>query len=415
MKNSDELKQERNTLVNAQNDLTKTVKTTKREFTIEEATAFDNRDAQIHDLDKQIQRAEAVEANEKREAKSKAPSIIHTTREEKFSFMRALNALAAGKALTGPEAEVNARAMAEMKEQGISLNDGLRISLPSENRAQTVSEDAGAKGGALVPSTPVFVNPLQPILPIASLGVTIMSGLTGNVPLPTSGSFTFTYTGETDAVTATDVSIAGPTLAPKRCAGVVEISKKLLLQTSFSIENYIINLMNVAYGNAITVGALNGGGTDEPTGLYSLITTNINTTATNITRAIANDLESKVDAANGTNVSRAFFSDTKVRANAKNTLLDAGSGRFLSDGKELVGYNYFASTLVPTLDAGASHPLIFGDWSQLHIGYWGNMSIMVDPYTAAASGKVRLIVEGFSDVACTNEAAFAINKVITVS
>ena len=69
---------------------------------------------------------------------------------------------------------------------------------------------------------------------------------------------------------------------------------------------------------------------------------------------------------------------------------------------------------MPTLDVGASHPVIFGDWNQLTVGYWDNVSIIVDPYTQAASGKVRLIIEGFSDIAVTNEKAFAINKVVTV-
>ena len=67
-----------------------------------------------------------------------------------------------------------------------------------------------------------------------------------------------------------------------------------------------------------------------------------------------------------------------------------------------------------TLDVGVSHPLIFGDFSQASVGLWGNVSIMVDPYTLASSSKVRLIIEGFSDVAVTNEKAFAINKVLTV-
>jgi hypothetical protein len=50
----------------------------------------------------------------------------------------------------------------------------------------------------------------------------------------------------------------------------------------------------------------------------------------------------------------------------------------------------------------------------MFVGYWGNLSIMVDPYTKASAGKVRLIVDGYSDVQVTNEKAFAINKVLTV-
>jgi hypothetical protein len=40
---------------------------------------------------------------------------------------------------------------------------------------------------------------------------------------------------------------------------------------------------------------------------------------------------------------------------------------------------------------------------------------MVDPYTQAANSNVRLIIEGYSDVAVSNEKAFAVNKVMTLS
>ena len=54
-----------------------------------------------------------------------------------------------------------------------------------------------------------------------------MSGLVGDVPLPTSGAFTFAYGAETATTSGSDVGFAGPTLKPKRCSGVVDISKKI--------------------------------------------------------------------------------------------------------------------------------------------------------------------------------------------
>ena len=417
MKKSNELKIERNTLVDAQTALTNLAETETRDFTQDEETTFNNRHAQILALDAKIKTAENVEDAARRSAANRkvdAPTII-TDAPKTASLFRAISKLAAGKALDGAEREMHEAATADLVGQGFNPEaDGLRINLPLADRAQSVSADSGTKGGAFVGSTPQLVMPLMPKLAIEDLKPTILSNLVGNVPLPTSANFTFSYVAETADVTATDVTVSGPTLAPKRCAGVVEISKKLLLQTGFNIEAYIINLINVAYGNAVTVGALNGGGTNEPTGLYTNITTNINTTAGALTHATVVALEKLVDAANGSNVSRAYLSDTKVQADAKLSVLDAGSGRFLYDGQALNGYKWVGSTLMPTLDAGASHPLVFGDWAQLFIGYWGNVSIMVDPYSKASSGMIRLIIEGFSDANVTNEKAFAINKVVTV-
>lgn len=418
MKKSDLLKQERATKIDALNNLVEVRKIENRDFSEAEEQNFDSLEVEIRNFDTKIEREIKVEAAEARKAIDAGLAAQSETVEEpkkRFSLLKALNTLSRGKELTGVEGDINAEAVAEMRSQGMEVGEGLRISLPNRfNRAQSVDGNSGGKGGALVPSVPQMVQPLQPNLPLADLGVTVLSGLVGDVPLPTSGTFTFSYVGETADVSASDVGIAGPTLKPKRCSGVVEISKKLLLQTSFAIESHIINLMNIAYGNAITKAAINGGGGDAPTGLYSAITTNVNTTAGAPTFATINALEALVEDANGTNIARAYFSDAKLKGKCKVTSTDAGSGVFLCNGPEMNGYKYVATSLADTLDSGASHPLIFGDWSQLTVGYWGNLSIMVDPYSSAASGKVRLIVDGYSDVAVTNEAAFAINKVMTI-
>lgn len=424
MKTSDQLKQERASEIKKQEALLKKAEgENNRDFTEDEQKEFRALDATIENLTNSIKDAEVRESAQRRNAEITASNVapnIHrgSSKEQKpASLLRGLSDLANGKGLSGPEAELDNECREQMKGQGIEVGEGLRFTLPlhSEKRAQTVSDDSGGKGGALVPSIPRLVQPLQPNLPIESLGVTVLRNLVGDLPLPTSGSFSFSYVGETTDVSATDVSIAGPTLKPKRCSGVVEISRKLLLQTDFSVEAWIIDLINTATGNAITSNAISGPGTNAPTGLYDLITTNINTTAGTPTHATIVDLESLVDAADGTNVNRGYLSDTKLRALMKTTKIDAGSGIFLSDGKELNGYKYTASTLVDTLDAGASHPLIFGDWAQLFVGYWGNISIMVDPYTKASAGKVRLIVDAYTDSNVTNEKAFAINKVMTLS
>ena len=415
MKTSKQLKEMRASLITEQQTL---VRNAGESLKDDEQQSFDDLQNRIEKMDVSVQRAEQFEANEKRVA-AVAGVVVDQPKEVKeekrFSLLRALSALSNGKQLHADDAEVHQMAVEEMRAEGLSVPDGNAISIPgSMLRAQTVDGDAGAKGAALVAETPQLVRPLQPILPIEALGVNVMSGLVGDVPLPTSGAFTFTYGAETATTSATDIGFSGPTLKPHRCSGVVDISKKLLLQTSFNVESYIIEQINIAYGNAVTLAALNGSG-DAPTGLYSLITTNIDTTATNLTHDIAVNLEGLVDAADGTNVKRGYLADTKIRAKAKATKIDAGSGIFLTDGKELNGYPLMASTLMPTLDVGVSHPMIFGDWNQLTVGYWGAVSIIVDPYTQAASGKVRLIIEGFSDVALTNEKAFAINKVLTVA
>jgi len=420
MKKAKELKELRTSKIQAQQAIVDGAE--KRDLNEEETTRFDAIQTEIEELTAQIERAEKLEANQRASAakagvvidEPKGPAIVESTKNKRFSLNRALFALASGKQLTGIDAEVNERGIAEMKEQGLEVGEGLRINLPADlgmqSRAQTT-----INSGALIASTPELVMPLMPNIDVLrNLGVNIMQGLVGDVPLPTSGLFSFAHVAETADVAVTDVTFAGPTLKPHRCAGVGALSNKFLRQSSINAENYLRTIINNAYGVTIITDFINGAGGDAPTGLYSLITSNIDTTATAPTKAIVTALESLVDAVNGTKVNRGYLSDTKLANKMKNTLLDAGSGRFLFDGAELNSYKYERSSLTPTLGAGVNHPLIFGDWAQATVGYFGNVAIMVDPYTLASKSQVRLIIEGFDDVAVTNEKAFAINKVLTI-
>ena len=438
MKNSTELKQERASLIDAQVGLKNLVE--KREdghnvFSEDETTRFDALQVKIEALNASIIRSEKFEANlANRSAKGvtvEAPAVHRSTKNEVFSLTKALHTLACGKELTGISAEVNERGVAEMKDQGMPVKDGLRLNLPSDlgfqSRAQTITGNLGNKGGALVETSVRTVFPLVPNIDVlTNLGVTVLSGLTGDVTLPTSGLFNFSHVGETADVSVTDISFSGPTLKPHRCAGVGAISNQFLKQASISAENYLRNIMNNAYGVAIITDFLNGDeGDSAPKGLYSWISTNtVNTPVNDPTKAIVTELESLVDAANGTRVSRGYLSGTKLANMMKNTKIDEGSGQFLFDGQDLNGYKYERTTLMPELTHdpdgdGASgnitvYPLIFGDFSQAVVGYYGNVSIMVDPYTLASSSQARIIIEGFDDVAVTNEKAFAINKGIQV-
>lgn len=426
MKKSNDLKQLRASKLDAQQAIVDAAQTRaegQRDFNEDEVKRFDALQTEIDNLDIEIVRAEKFEANQAKRAAAnakpvnEAPAVHRSTKNETFSFLGALRSLAKNKELTGKAAEVNERAVSEMKAQGMQVEDGLRLHIPSDmfqSRSQTVDGNSGADGAKLVSSDPRAVAPLQPnINVLENLGVTVMDGLVGDVPLPTNELFTFGYVGETEDVAKTKVGIDGPTLKPKRVAGVAGVSNKLLRQTSYSVEQMIINSINNAYGKAIVQGAISGAGGNAPTGVLDLITTNIETTAGAPTKAIITALEALVNNADGSDVSRGYLSDYKLANKLKNTLVDAGSGRFLYDGNGLNGYRYEKSTLVPVLNTDTNHPLIFGDWAQMFTGYWGNISILIDPYTLASAGQVKMVIEGYSDMNITNEKAFAVNKVLT--
>ena len=61
------------------------------------------------------------------------------------------------------------------------------------------------------------------------------------------------------------------------------------------------------------------------------------------------------------------------------------------EGNEIDGI----STLVT--NGMTSKGLILGNFNDLVIGQWGGIDLTVDPYTQAANGKIRLVVNAYFD------------------
>jgi len=421
MKKLHELKADRASKIKEQDVMVQLIKKEDRKFNEDEVKRFDALQVEFDNIEKDIVEAEKIMDHEKRMAALVgepigAPAIIKKEKEERYNLISSIRNMVAGKQMSSLESSLAEESDDELKQSGLGFSNRNGVSIPSYMfRGQSVTDDAGAKGGALVGSDPRFVEPLIPKLTLETLGADVSGGLVGNVPLITSELFQFDYLDETTALADTDVNFAGPVLKPKRLAGSVLISRKLIAQSSIDIEMKIKELLRQAINAAILRNAINGAGGVAPTGLYSLITSNINTTAGALTWDTAVNLESLIKQSDSTEMSLAYLSDPQLMGSAKTIKKDAGSGIFLSDNNMMNGSKYVSSSLVPTLDAGVSHPLIFGDWKQMSVGFWGGMNILVDPYTKSNSSQVKLNIEIFNDIAVTNEKAFAINKVITVA
>ena len=53
----------------------------------------------------------------------------------------------------------------------------------------------------------------------------------------------------------------------------------------------------------------------------------------------------------------------------------------------------------------------YGSWGDLYIGQWGAVDLTVDPYTKAASGQVRLVINAFFDYKVVRDGAIVLGEV----
>lgn len=117
----------------------------------------------------------------------------------------------------------------------------------------------------------------------------------------------------------------------------------------------------------------------------------------------------------------AYLTTPEARKKLKATLRVAGiaSDFIWGDGSEpgaglVNGYAALASTSVPSnLVKGAGTGLsavVFGNWSDLVVGDWSGLDLLVDPYTFSSSGTTRVVALMDVDIGLRRVESFCVIK-----
>lgn len=311
----------------------------------------------------------------------------------RYSFLNVINALAGARVDLGFERECSDAVAAKIGRtpRGLFVPYDVQI---AQRDLQIASAGTGSAFVAtqLMPGS--FIDALHANLALQALGVPIMSGLVGDIAIPKGGIATGYWVDETTAPTESTPTLAQVTGSPNACGTYIDISRKLLKQSSVDIEAWTRNAIARALAKVIDQAAFNGGGTTEPTGLLTgPLSTDVSVTAGTPTYAEMVNIPATVE---GNNVmldnckwavtSEVFWklAATATSTNGPKFIADYETGRIL--GKPAV-----VSSNV-TANYG-----IFGDWSQMILAMWGNgLDLNVDTSSGSTTGLVRVV--GFMDV-----------------
>jgi HK97 family phage major capsid protein len=170
---------------------------------------------------------------------------------------------------------------------------------------------------------------------------------------------------------------------------------------------------------ALDGAAINGtGSSNDPVGILN--TTGIGsvssgTTGGPITWPNVLALIEAVETANAPADARAFVGNPKVKAAAMQTPRVSGValGMVMEAQDRLAGYPYASTTLCPsnlTKSTGTGlSALIFGSWSELLIGTWNAIDLLVNPYAETPYQKGSIWVRAMMtvDIQVRHAASFA--------
>ena len=323
---------------------------------------------------------------------------------KRFSFIRALNYLAnPGDASARRAAEFEIEVGRAAAAQYERSSNGIVV--PNEVLRRDLTVDIPTAGGNLVPDELLsgsFIDLLRNRLAFAQAGVTMLSGLQGNISIPRQTSAATAYwVGENVAPTESQQAIDQVNMTPKTVAAFVDYSRRLLLQSSIDVEGMIRNDLARVIALEIDRAAIYGtGSSNQPLGLTLTpgIGTETLTNAGTFVQLIA--METDVAVANADVGSLRYIMNATARGLLKSTSKAGNEAVFVWENNEVNGYPVIVSNQLQSNDA------LFGDFSQMVMGMWSGLDLMVDPYAGATAGTVRVIAHQDLDVAVKQPGAF---------
>ena len=313
---------------------------------------------------------------------------------KRYSFGKAIKEAAQGR-LTGLEAEMNQEARSEFSASKINVSGG--FSVPSmvlrNDGALSVGADADASGtqahidqfgGAIGKQDAGLVAAFRPRDIGTQLGARTLNNLTGDVVFQVQGT---EIAGESvgEGVTAAiEAAAFSPvTLSPTRYSAYTKVTEQMLAQSADDMGAFLAQDIRKAveskFNLDIAAAIATASGADSSA---------YNETSNNPLHLEAALLGADVDLAN----IKVLCASNAFRV-ARGLSLDSGSGLLMGssplDRLNVIGYETIVSSSVTS---GQMH---FVDNTQCVMGNWGGLNIMVDPYTDANHGIVRIIANAY--------------------
>ena len=372
-------------------------------------------------------RKELLGALEQKSIKSVEVKNMEVQEKEvqNYSLMRLMSALSTGDwRHAGLEREVSDEIAHKMGRSAAGAFVPTNIAWKRDMTVGTAGSGGYLKGTEHMGNE--FYEALQARFPLTQYGAQMMSGLTSDVAIPGLGSGAAVgFVAEGGAVSEQTPTTKQVLLQPKTMGAYVDVSRKLMKQSDPSVEAVLRQDIIRRMANKLYQVALEGGGTNEPSGIIANADTNVVSIGANggaLTYSHIVDLLKEVDLQNALDGSLAFVATPGVMAKLRTTPRQASGveGNFiLEPGNQIFGYDVASTTLMPsdlTKGTGTNlNALLFGDMSQLILGMFGGLDVVVDQSALATSGGSRFVFLQDVDVGVKHGQSFSVVKDIDLT
>lgn len=344
----------------------------------------------------EVKEENTPEVQEESEPKEIRNNIKQNKNMKNFSLIKAINDVVNNRNINEDALSVIEMGAQEMRKSGLSYSG--QIQLPVEERADTdntIVATVAEQGKEIVPTDKLnILGPLRGKSILAEAGATFLTGLVGNISIPTYSGSTCGWKGEMATADNGMGEFDTVELSPKRLTAYIDISKQFLVQDSVGAEELlrsdIVNaliskLEETIFGDA-------QGDATKPAGIFY--------NAEEAEPSYAEVCDAEADLTDYLGDKRFVMSPSAKSAFKQTTISGEKSDlRLLMNGNEVDGYPVSASSNVV---AGG---WAFGDFRELVVAQWGSIDIVVDPYTLATKNAIRLVINAFFDAKVRREGA----------
>ena len=308
---------------------------------------------------------------------------------KRFSFLRALNALANPTDKQAQEAAAYEKEVSEAASRAYG-KPAAGIMVPNEVLKRDLNVGTATAGGNLVATELLagsFIDILRKRMALMQAGVTMLTGLEGNISIPRMTSTSTAYwVGEGASPTESQQAFDQVNLSPKTVGAYVDYTRRTLLQSSIDVEAMVRDdLAKVIALELDRAGLYGSGSSNQPLGLTGTSGIGTQTITTYGTFAEYIGMETDVATANADVASMKYLVNAAARGALKSTEKASSTAQFVWEGDEINGYQAIVSNQL------ANNDVVFGDFSQFVVATWSGLDLTVDPYAGATSGNIRII------------------------
>ena len=255
-----------------------------------------------------------------------------------------------------------------------------------------------------------FIDNLRNASSILRAGVTVLDGLSGDVDIPAGNANVQAawLAAEDDDVAESNPTFRKVQLSIKDLGAYTDMTRRMLMQSTIAIENYVRNQLVTAVVEAIDAAGLYGTGlTGIPLGVAN--TSGIGAVAFTTPGAPSREevinLRTEVASTNrGRGIT--YIGNSVMVGSLLNTRTDPGSGMFIMNDSadRLIGNPFIESNQVVDGD------LFGGAWSDAFLGMWGSLELDRSTEAKFLSGGLRLRVIQSVDYAVGRVGSFALGQ-----